>query len=155
MGTLVDSARRLSHPALNDLAVRTGAWKSQAVRFPCPLCARFRLGDEDTYCDSCRDVLLEALGVHGSFYASFKRIGGLPPIIRASGPICYLCGAEPTDHAEHVYPVAKGCEHRLSNLGGACWRCNLSKGDASSIRPRGRSGGWLSGRSLSGQCLMR
>lgn len=129
LGTVADNARRSKHPALNALADRIPARKSQAVREPCPLCSRFRLREDDTYCDSCRGVLIEAFGVLGSFDASFRRVNGLPPIIRANGPICYLCGIEPTDHAEHVFPIAKGGEHRLSNLGGACWRCNLSKGD--------------------------
>ena len=129
VGTIADTARRSVYPSLNALADRIPARKSQAVRFPGFLCTRFWLRDGDTYCDSCCGVLTEALGVRGSFDETFKYVAQLAPIIRANGSICYLCGEEITDLAEHVYPIAKGGSHRLSNLGGACWRCNLSKGD--------------------------
>ena len=129
MKPLSDAAHRSTRPVLVALAQRIGLRKSRAIRFDCPLCLRPRLRKGDTYCGSCTGVLYEALGVHGSFDATFKYMHQLAPLVRGQSLMCYLCGEEPTDHAEHVIPIAEGGQNRLSNLGGACWRCNLSKGD--------------------------
>lgn len=47
--------------------------------------------------------------------------------IEALGSCCVYCGA-PWEHLDHVYPIAKGGTHGLSNLVPACALCNWRKG---------------------------
>jgi 5-methylcytosine-specific restriction endonuclease McrA len=39
---------------------------------------------------------------------------------------CAYCGA-PTEHLDHIVPVAEGGEQRWTNLTAACARCNRAK----------------------------
>jgi 5-methylcytosine-specific restriction endonuclease McrA len=41
--------------------------------------------------------------------------------------LCFYCGG-PSEHIDHVVPVARGGSHSIGNLVGACQRCNQSKG---------------------------
>lgn len=122
-----DAARRSTCPAVQAILDHIRTRKSRAVRYDCALCSRPRVVEGDRWCSACSLFLMRALGE----FPTFDDVtGGIPsPMIRAHGPICYLCGVELTDHAEHVIPRARGGEDRLSNLAGACRRCNLSKGD--------------------------
>jgi 5-methylcytosine-specific restriction endonuclease McrA len=121
-----DAARRSSHPAviaiLDDIKTR----KPRAVRHDCALCFRPRVREGDTWCVTCYGFLTMAFGGFASLDEVVGQIS--TPLVRAHAPICYLCGIDLTNHAEHVIPLARGGEDRLSNLGGACWKCNVSKG---------------------------
>ncbi len=99
--------------------------KPRAKRSICPLCNRPRVREGDDLCEGCSRFVFESVASTGGLTAE----GYSPPMVRAFAPICYLCGDEPTDHAEHVIAKARGGSDHLSNLGGACWSCNLSKGD--------------------------
>jgi 5-methylcytosine-specific restriction endonuclease McrA len=99
--------------------------KPRAKRQICPLCARPRLREGDELCSVCNRYLIDHLGTQNGFAEATY----ISPIVRAFAPICYLCGEEPTDHAEHVIAQARGGSDHLSNIGGACWFCNVSKGD--------------------------
>ena len=50
-------------------------------------------------------------------------------VVRALAPTCYLCGVAPSEHAEHVQPLARGGRDEWDNVGGACATCNAVKGD--------------------------
>lgn len=47
----------------------------------------------------------------------FRRLRSMP---------CAYCGA-PSEHIDHVTPLARGGRHSIGNLVGACAACNLSK----------------------------
>ncbi len=99
--------------------------KPRVKRSICPLCNRPRVREGDDLCDGCSEYVFGSVARTGGFEAECYS----PPIVRAFAPICYLCGDEPTDHAEHVIAKGRGGSDHLSNLGGACWFCNISKGD--------------------------
>ena len=120
-----DAARHSQHPAATAIRDDVKA-PALSLRSVCPLCARPRVSRDETLCRDCRGWLTTAFG---EFETVDDIVGLCPPMVRAHAPICYLCGVELTDHMEHVIPRAKGGEDRLSNVGGACWHCNLSKGD--------------------------
>lgn len=63
-------------------------------------------------------------------------------LARQLAPMCYLCGAAKTQHAEHVYPLALGGRDTWGNIGGACAPCNLSKGDTSPLLTEGQWVRW-------------
>jgi len=95
----------------------------------CPLCGRDR--DElGGYCSACAFYVIEVLGIDGSFDRPIRYgTTRISPIVRYLAPRCYLCGEAPTEHAEHVIPIALGGPHTWANLGGACGDCNATKGD--------------------------
>jgi 5-methylcytosine-specific restriction endonuclease McrA len=41
--------------------------------------------------------------------------------------MCFYCGG-PSEHIDHVVPIARGGSHSIGNLVGACQKCNQSKG---------------------------
>lgn len=49
--------------------------------------------------------------------------------LSAALKVCRWCGVDCEDdyHIDHVYPLAKGGEHRVSNLAIACPSCNIKK----------------------------
>lgn len=64
---------------------------------------------------------------------SFARRGGdrfsisLAEIRKMYASPCAYCGA-PSEHIDHIMPLARGGRHSIGNLTGACKNCNLSKG---------------------------
>jgi 5-methylcytosine-specific restriction endonuclease McrA len=45
-------------------------------------------------------------------------------------PTCHWCHVRPSTTADHLLSIAKGGGHELSNLVGACARCNELRGGA-------------------------
>jgi 5-methylcytosine-specific restriction endonuclease McrA len=45
-------------------------------------------------------------------------------------PTCHWCHLRPSTTADHLFPIARGGGHELSNLVGACARCNERRGGA-------------------------
>ena len=50
-------------------------------------------------------------------------------VVPRLAPVCYLCGEAHTKHAEHVIAHTRQGTDLWSNIGGACARCNTSKGN--------------------------
>lgn len=51
-------------------------------------------------------------------------------LIEDSGGICFWCGnkiEEGKMHLDHIYPLSRGGEHKITNLVVACASCNLRK----------------------------
>ena len=75
--------------------------------------------------DECIDAavsILEASGIDGIGAKYDARVA------RRLAPVCYLCGAAPSEHADHDVPKSAGGSDHWSNIGAACELCNLSKG---------------------------
>lgn len=51
-----------------------------------------------------------------------------PDAVRHMARQCYLCGQAKTEHAEHLVARSAGGRETWSNVGGACARCNITKG---------------------------
>ncbi len=55
-----------------------------------------------------------------------------PPVayraVTRLGPVCYLCGVEPSRDVEHIVPASLGGADEWGNLGAACSPCNSRKG---------------------------
>lgn len=95
----------------------------------CRLCGRGERRLNGGYCQACGFYVAEQLGKAGHFQNPLLYLPNQSPIIRHHGPICYLCGENPGEVAEHVFPRAKGGSDTWANLGSACGACNLRKGD--------------------------
>lgn len=54
-------------------------------------------------------------------------------VVRRLAPNCYLCADAPSEHAEHVIAHTRAGTDLWTNIGGACARCNTSKGNRDHI----------------------
>ena len=98
---------------------------SQPVtRHPCQVCER-----PTRNIAVCNPCLLGAISIleHGHIGHSEAKYDRNVVVRRAD--VCYLCGIAPPDEADHIFPRSRGGSAHWSNIGAACWRCNLSKGD--------------------------
>ena len=82
------------------------------------------------YCSAYAFYVVEVLGIDGSFdwpirYGTTR----ISPIVRHLAPRCYLCGEAPTEHAEHVIPIAVGAK-----IPRVCTVCSSSSGPGSHHR---------------------
>lgn len=48
--------------------------------------------------------------------------------VRSLGLPCKYCGTPHARSVDHIRPISRGGDHRLSNLAAACMPCNLAKG---------------------------
>lgn len=78
---------------------------------------------------ACSSYIAESLGREGHFDLAIEYgTTRISPIVRHFAPICYLCGAAPSEHADHVNPRELDGPDTWSNLGGVCAHCNYVKG---------------------------
>lgn len=54
-------------------------------------------------------------------------------VLESNNYICHYCGGH-ANTADHVIPISKGGDHKLSNLVPACKECNSTRQDRTMVR---------------------
>jgi 5-methylcytosine-specific restriction protein A len=58
---------------------------------------------------------------------STRRTAARARRVRARDPICKVCHSRPTDHADHIVPMAEGGADDEANMQGICIPCHELK----------------------------
>jgi 5-methylcytosine-specific restriction endonuclease McrA len=86
----------------------------------------------ETYRKSERGKLSKRNASHIRRAREYNQVGPNPPTIEHLQELlkqpCAYCD-QPSEHIDHIIPIAKGGLHDISNVVGACKPCNTSKKD--------------------------